>query len=290
MQDAHITVYEFWKVLLERGSLTQSWWYETAAMPLMFLALLVYILMWVALWQESKPPVMYLWLTIAILPLLLIFPSFYVSIAPFAALQHAGFTPPASTQMFDLQTARSVGNLLNQLARFGLMGAALQLVVLVAIPVVGRRSAPEQVKQFTKTVSQSFTRAFGRGASRNERAIHSTYGYIEVLNGNHSGGKYGIHPRSVLGKSSDAAIPITDPVVSRHHARFDIHGEQVFICECDKPSTNGTFVCKNGDQSFTTVDGTGIALEVGDTISLGEPDDPNSVRLKFQKSLQEGEA
>lgn len=285
-----ITVYEFWDVLTARGQLTHAWWYDTAVMPVMVMTSFFYLLMWGALWQEKKIPVMYLWMVIAGIPLVLIIPSFYIHYAPFDALAYAGFTPPTTIQQFDLNTARMVGSVLNQIAQIGLMGTALDLVVLVAILIVGRRSAPEPVKKFTQTVSQAFTRTFGRRGQSSERAIASPHGYVEVLNGHHKGTQFGVNPRAILGKSADVAIVITDAVVSRRHARFDVREGQVFLCETDKPSTNGTFVQKKDTQDFKNVDAAGIALASGDTISLGDSDDHNSVRLVYHKAPTQGGA
>ncbi|MBV8727788.1 MAG: FHA domain-containing protein [Candidatus Eremiobacteraeota bacterium] len=70
----------------------------------------------------------------------------------------------------------------------------------------------------------------------------------------------------VVGRSADADLLLSDPEVSRRHARFENDGRTVFVS--DLHSSNGTFL--NGRRVVETIE-----VRPGDVIDLG------TVRLTF---------
>ena len=81
---------------------------------------------------------------------------------------------------------------------------------------------------------------------------------------------------TTIGRDLANDIPISDPEVSRRHARFFLRDESVFIE--DLGSTNGTFL--NGERISSPQQ-----LRSGDSITFGE-----SVVMIYEKLLQEPEA
>jgi len=79
-----------------------------------------------------------------------------------------------------------------------------------------------------------------------------------------------------LGRDLGNDIPISDPEVSRHHARFIQREENIFLE--DLGSTNGTFL--NGDRITSPQQ-----LRVGDVITFGE-----NIVMRFEKPMVEPEA
>lgn len=65
----------------------------------------------------------------------------------------------------------------------------------------------------------------------------------------------------VIGRSSTACVELSDPEVSRRHARLDLAGGMLYLADLD--SSNGTFL--NGQ----ALSGDGIELRVGDDIDVG---------------------
>lgn len=69
------------------------------------------------------------------------------------------------------------------------------------------------------------------------------------------------HPARVIGRSSDADIPLGDPEASRRHAALQVAGGALYVT--DLGSRNGTFL--NGKR----LAGEGIELKSGDHIDVG---------------------
>lgn len=65
----------------------------------------------------------------------------------------------------------------------------------------------------------------------------------------------------VIGRSSGAAVAVSDPEVSRRHARLDLAGGVLYLADLN--SRNGTFL--NGK----ALAGDGIELRVGDDVDVG---------------------
>lgn len=65
----------------------------------------------------------------------------------------------------------------------------------------------------------------------------------------------------VIGRSSAASVELSDPEVSRRHARLDLAGGVLYVADLD--SSNGTFL--NGQ----ALSDDGIELRVGDDIDVG---------------------
>ena len=66
---------------------------------------------------------------------------------------------------------------------------------------------------------------------------------------------------ALIGRSGGAAVGVSDPEVSRQHARLDLERGVLYLSDCG--SSNGTFL--NGKP----VDENGIELRAGDEIDVG---------------------
>ena len=69
------------------------------------------------------------------------------------------------------------------------------------------------------------------------------------------------HPPRVIGRSSEADVPLGDPEASRRHAALQVAGGALYVT--DLGSRNGTFL--NGKR----LGGEGIELKIGDHIDVG---------------------
>jgi pSer/pThr/pTyr-binding forkhead associated (FHA) protein len=129
------------------------------------------------------------------------------------------------------------------------------------------------------------TRAFG--PPRTARvAASSKYGIIKVMRaGAQQGAQFGVTNGAIIGKS-DATMVITDDIVSRRHARFEIRNDSVFLI--DMNSTNGTYVRRN--QRDEELNGDPFELRHGDIIYLGLPSEPESVELRYERTPSGGQS
>lgn len=85
---------------------------------------------------------------------------------------------------------------------------------------------------------------------------------LVVLTGNADKERVKLRPQGhVIGRSSDADIPIDDPYSSEFHARVGIQDNRVVVH--DLGSTNGTYV--NGRRVTTPT-----AVSKGDTVQIGK--------------------
>jgi hypothetical protein len=282
-----MTDYDLWRYLEQYAHMNNAWWYSVAVLPGTIISGCCYLLMWFALRRVEQLPKMFLWLVGASLPIVLILPSFYVSTDLIGALRRVGFTTPASEQLIDRATALQLGGYLSQIATLGIIGASLTIVILISAILIGGY-APPQIVQAVQSISQSFskvmTRAFGPPRAARVTAT-SKYGLITVNRGEaQQGAKFGITEGAIIGKT-DATIVITDAVVSRRHARFEIRNDAV--CIINMGSTNGTFVRRNGNEE--ELNGQPYELRHGDKIFLGHPDEPESVELLYEKPLPGGQ-
>jgi pSer/pThr/pTyr-binding forkhead associated (FHA) protein len=69
------------------------------------------------------------------------------------------------------------------------------------------------------------------------------------------------HAPRIIGRSSEADVPLADPEASRRHAALQAAGDALFVT--DLGSRNGTFL--NGKR----LGGEGIELKVGDHVDVG---------------------
>ncbi len=69
------------------------------------------------------------------------------------------------------------------------------------------------------------------------------------------------HAPRIVGRSSDAGVPLADPEASRQHAAFQAAGGALYVT--DLGSRNGTFL--NGKRLASE----GIELKVGDHVDVG---------------------
>ncbi len=275
-----MTEYELWRYLETHAQMSNAWWYSVAVLPATIISGCAYFLMWLALRRTRQLPKMFLWLCVASLPIMLVLPSFYVSFDLTGALAYIGFAPPASEQQISRAAAIQVGAYLSQVATLGIIGASLAFVVLIAAILVGGY-APPQVIQAVQSMSQSLSKAMTRafGPPRTNRVASARHGVLTVTRGTaQQNAKFGITPGAIIGKT-DATIVITDPVVSRRHARFDIQNDTVFLV--DLGSTNGTFIRRGGRD--IELNGNPVELRHGDHIYLGAPSEPEAVELLYER-------
>lgn len=275
-----MTEHELWRYLEQYAQMSNAWWYSVAVLPATIISACAYFLMWLALRRTRQLPKMFLWLCVASMPIVLVLPSFYVSTNLADALARVGFTMPANEQQISRAVALQIGAYLSQIATLGIVGASLAFVILIAAILVGGY-APPQVIQTIQSISQSFSKAMTNalGSRRAARVANSKYGVITVARGGaQQGAKFGVLPGAMIGKV-EAHIVITDPVVSRKHARFDIQNDTVFLI--DLGSTNGTFVRRSGRD--VELNGDPFELRHGDHIYLGPPTEPESVELIYER-------
>lgn len=271
--------FELWNYLNSYSQMRNGWWYAVAALPATIIAGCTYLLMWFALRHETNLPKLFLWLSVASVPLVLILPSYYVTVAPRSALAHVGFPVAVDAQHISRETTLQLGRQLSQLATLGIIGGSLSLALVVVSLLLGGHSPAlpifEQVSQrFTKAV----TRAFG-SRRVGQPLIASPNGLVKIMRGQQQGTQFGIKHGALIGKEQ-ATMTITDDIVSRRHARFEVHNDAA--CLIDEGSMNGTFIRRNGN--IHELNGDGFSLEHDDHIYLGHPDEDASVELVFERA------
>ncbi|NTV62843.1 MAG: FHA domain-containing protein [Oscillochloris sp.] len=270
--------FEFWAHMQSHAQMGRLWWYTFAALPTMIIAGGTYPLMAFALRRKSGPPVVFFWLLVASIPALLIFPSFYVSTNLEASLAQVGFSMPASAQEFPLADTRQLGANLDTLALYGIVGAALTVIVLVAGSLIG--DVPV-ASPFVQQISQSITKAVTRLTNPNRPGggLVGQHGVLKVIQGSTSGSQYVVRSGATIGKQ-DADILITDSVVSRRHGHLDVVGGAVRLI--DDGSTNGTYIVRAGQEYPLNNDP--FELLPGDTIYLGLPSMQTAVALVYERN------
>ncbi len=270
--------FEFWAHMESYAQMSRLWWYSFAALPAMIIAVGTYPLMAFALRRKQGPPLVFFWLLVAAIPALLVFPSFYVTMDLSAALAQLGLLePPDSAQQFPLALARELGAAFDQLALYGVVGAALTVIVLVAGSLVGDVPVASPIVQ---QISQSITRAVTRAVNprRASTGLNSQHGVLKVTQGSAMGSTYAVR-NSTIGKQ-DADILITDTVVSRKHARLEVAGGVPRLY--DDGSTNGTYVVRAGQEY--ELNGAAFELQPGDLIYLGPPSMATAVIMTYEHS------
>lgn len=268
--------FEFWEELRTRGQISNIWWYDAAVIPATIVALMIFFLMWFALRREQSMLTIYGWLVFAGLPLLLIVPSFIVSQWLFVGLDQIGFVPPPTVQGLSSATLQRIGSYLSQLAVMGMAGTSVAFVLFFASTLVGG-FAPAPLKVLSQNITSAVTRVFGT-RRRVGGQLTSPHGVLKVTRGNHQGYQFGITDGAMLGKS-DVQMILTDPIVSRRHARINVQQDQVSIT--DENSLNGTYLQRNGQNQ--DVAGQAVMLQPGDKIYLGAPDLDESVELVYER-------
>lgn len=269
--------FEFWDYLTKYGQITHGWWYSVGALPAAIIAGCSYLLMWFALRRETNLPKMFVWLALASLPVVLILPSYYVSIAPRAALQRVGFPIAVDVQQLNHETTLQAGRQLGSLATLGIIGASLAVALLCASLLIGGYTPPV-IEHISQRFTKAMTRAFGNRRAPKAGAA-SPYGIVKITRGQQQGTQFGIKHGALIGKEQ-ATMTITDAIVSRRHARFEIRNE--LACVIDEGSTNGTHLRRKG--TLLELNGQAVPLEHGDVIYLGHPDEQESVELTFEKA------
>ena len=269
--------FQFWAHMQSYAQMSRLWWYTFAALPTMIIAGGTYPLMAFALRRKSGAPMVFFWLLISSIPALLVFPSFYVSTNLQSALSQVGFTLPVRPQDFALPDVRQLGTSLDTLALYGIIGAALTVIVLVAGSLVGEvPGASPMVQQISQSITKAMTKAMN--PRRAAGGLSGQHGVLKVIQGSASGSQYAVR-NATIGKQ-DADILITDSMVSRRHARLEVSGGVPRIF--DDGSTNGTFVVRAGQEY--EVSSAAFDLQPNDTIYLGPPAMPTAVALVYERN------
>lgn len=273
-----MTDYDLWSYIRTSGQLKYSWWYDGVVLFAIVFAGGIYLLIWLSLlWRKDKLTSMFFWLVLAIIPCLLVFPSFYVNIALGNALAFAGLSRPASAQAISRAVLIGISTYLNQLATMGIIGMSLSVVIILASLL--RRMYVPQVMQVVRSVSQGITKALQKRLRTN---ASSQYGIIKVISGKSAGGQFGIFDGATIGRN-EVTFTIIDEAVSRCHARFEVHQNATYLV--DSGSRNGTYQQRNGKINEIKKDEPAM-LQHGDVIYLGHPDEDEAVKLLFEKSGQ----
>ncbi|MGQ9774158.1 FHA domain-containing protein [Chloroflexus sp.] len=284
-----MTEFQFWQYLERYAELRNGWWYRIAVLPVMVIAVCTYLLMIFALRRERKIPVVFFWLLLTSIPVLLIFPSFYVNLDLRRALAQINVQIPASEQQIVRATALGVAQALDYLATLGIFGAALTVVTMIAVVLIGGY-APKQITSVlsnaVSTISQGFTKLMTavQGGTNSEgegsRPLNAKYGILTVERSRQPGFRRAVHSDMMIGRVG-ADLTLIDEIVSRNHAKVIVRGDQVYIK--DWSSTNGTFVERGGQTYDLRRESDPFELHDGDRIYLGRPDDPQSVMLSYKR-------
>lgn len=273
--------YQLWRYLEQYAELRNGWWYGIAALPAIVLAISAYLLMILAMRRQKNLAIAGLWILLAGAPAVLIGPSFYVSLSLGAAAQRIGFNTPANEQGIARAQALQLSAALDQVATLGITGAALSVAAMLAAVILGgyapqlTRTITETFEKVSETVTKTLTSVVGGGGRK--RTVRSPYGKFKVeRSATHSGTEHAVRDGIVIGKMN-ADIIITDPLVSRRHARVHVQDSRVLLE--DLGSTNGTFVRRDGRDE--ELNGTPFELRHGDEVYLGPPDEPDAVVLRY---------
>lgn len=277
--------YDLWEHLGLHGQMTTGWWYVVAVLPATIFAGCAFLLMWLAQRRERRLPTMFLWLALSGLPLLLVLPSFYVRRSLTAALARIDVRLSGDIQQLSEPMARQIGGYLDQIATLGIVGASLALAACFAGLLIGG-FAPAPLVQAVQTISQRLTRAVTRTFRARPAArppASARHGLIRVTRGQQQGAQFAIVDGAVIGKE-EAMVTLTDPVVSRRHAHFEVRDNLAHLV--DDRSMNGTFLRRNG--SVQELSGQSVPLQHGDTIFLGPPEQSAAVELSFEQAAMGG--
>ncbi|MCA0354517.1 MAG: FHA domain-containing protein [Chloroflexi bacterium] len=273
-----MTNFEFWQKVKEMGQITYDWWYPTIALPALIWAVSVLFLAIFAARKIKKVHNRFLTLFLSTIPVLLIFPSAYITQALGSALNRVGYTLPENVNDFASNDAIVLGNYLNAFGLWGVLGVTFTLPLILSslsrseVPVIS-----PAIRNATKTITNIATRAFGRrGGAGGGGRINAPYGSITINNGSRKGSIEALRPDFTIGGKGD--IQVSDVIVSRTHAKFVLEDNQIAVI--DLGSTNGTFLVRDG-QGFM-LDSQPVPLEHGDTIYLGDPNQDNAVEMVFE--------
>lgn len=273
-----MTNFEFWQKVKEMGQITYDWWYPTIALPALIWAVSVLFLAIFAARKIKKVHNRFLTLFLSTIPVLLIFPSAYITQALDSALNRVGYTLPENVNDFASNDALVLGNYLNAFGLWGVLGITFTLPLILSslsrseVPVIS-----PAIRNATKTITNIATRAFGRrGGAGGGGRINAPYGSITINNGSRKGSIEALRPDFTIGGKGD--IQVSDVIVSRTHAKFVLEDNQIAVI--DLGSTNGTFLVRDG-QGFM-LDSQPVPLEHGDMLYLGDPNQDNAVEMVFE--------
>ncbi|GAA5530487.1 FHA domain-containing protein [Herpetosiphon gulosus] len=273
-----MTNFEFWQKVKEMGQITYDWWYPTIALPALIWAVSVLFLAIFAARKIKKVHNRFLTLFLSTIPVLLIFPSAYITQALGSALNRVGYTLPENVNDFASNDALVLGNYLNAFGLWGVLGITFTLPLILSslsrseVPVIS-----PAIRNATKTITNIATRAFGRrGGAGGGGRINAPYGSITINNGSRKGSIEALRPDFTIGGKGD--IQVSDVIVSRTHAKFVLEDNQIAVI--DLGSTNGTFLVRDG-QGFM-LDSQPVPLEHGDMLYLGDPNQDNAVEMVFE--------
>ncbi len=273
-----MTNFEFWQKVKEMGQITYDWWYPTIALPAFIWAISVLFLAIFAARKIKKVHNRFLTLFLSTIPVLLIFPSAYITQALTSALNRVGYSLPANANDFARNDAIVLGNYLNAFGLWGVLGITFTLPLILSS--LSRSEVPlisPAIRNATKTITNIATRAFGRrGGAGGGGRINAPFGSVTINDGSRKGSIEALRPDFTIGSKGD--IQVSDVIVSRTHAKFVLEENQISVV--DLGSTNGTFLVRDG-QGFM-LDGQPVPLEHGDMLYLGDPNQDNAVEMLFE--------
>ncbi len=227
-----MTDFEFWQKIKEFGQMTYDWWYPTIALPAFLLALSALLLSTLSARKIKKVHTRFLMLLVATLPIVLSFPSLYITLNLRSALQRVSITLPEQSIDFSVNQARTIGGALNAFALWGVIGTTLVLPVLWSGLVLGDVPIFSPVarsinKTMTNAMTNIATRVTGRRGKK--RVSSAPYGTFKITKGNRAGSIEVLKPNTVLGRSSGSDrsidIPLPDAIVSRQHLKIFLHDQ-----------------------------------------------------------------
>jgi FHA domain len=274
---------QLWNTIYNAGILPYGWWYGGAVLLATVLAGCLFPFVWYVLTRRDETLLTLLrWLFVSTLPFVCVFPSYWAHVALSRTLGWVWLSPPTTISDLSPENLQQIGSYLNTLAILGIFGGLLALVIAGAMTVrllhgpLGQQLLPNlsgsEKFETEKIGPRPEDDLPGSGTMKRE------HGVVRITRGARRENVYSIFPQAVIGKQ-EATIPITDKIVSRRHARFEVHGEQT--CIVDLGSENGTYV-QRGESCFRITDKP-FPLEHYDQIFLGHPSGPLAVELIFEQ-------
>lgn len=279
---------QLWKAVQDAGQLPYGWWYSGTVLLAAVLAGCLFPFVWYVLTRRDETLLTLLrWLFLSTLPLVCIFPSYWANVALGRTLGWVWQNPPTTLSDLSQENLQQIGSYLNTLAILGIFGGLFALIIAGAMATrlmhgpLGHQLPPLLAP---RSENLAGTEMIGKRPEDDPVAIVAMkreHGVVRIQNGASRASIYSVFPEAVIGKQ-EATIPITDPIVSRRHARFEVHDEKT--CLVDLGSKNGTYV-ERGTRRLRVMDEP-VPLQHQDRIFLGHPDERQAIELIFEQILR----
>lgn len=279
-----------WERLHREGGLSYSWWYGGAVLPVAMVASCVFLFTWYTITRrEESWAALVRWLALGTTPFILVLPSYYATVALPQTLDWIWEEPPRRVQDLSVDTLQTLASHLKTLAQFGLLGAGLALVLLVAgllrlrygpfVPGAARGASSNSTGD-KSSITEIFLPPVDESGGDEARMIEDRHGVLKVMCGQRQENKFSVFPDSVIGKKNTATIIIPDRIVSGEHAAFLVNESQTLLKDLE--SSNGTYLRRGGpDQPPVRIRGNPVPLEHEDRIYLGHPSYKEAVEILF---------